>query len=147
MKYVFNSRDARRYRFPTHVNELVIDRSQSEASEVFVVVLEPGEAPPLHKHDDTEQVFYIVEGTGMLRIGESAGKWSVEAGDLVRIPRATLHSIEAVGGRPLRYIAVDCFPGGRPSAEPTWDDHVRVMCREQGWDYGAIAEQAGSPSA
>ena len=51
MKYVFN--EITRYRFPTHVNDLVMDRAEAETSEAFMVVLKPGEAPPLHKHDDT----------------------------------------------------------------------------------------------
>ncbi len=41
----------------------------------------------------------------------------------------------------LRYLVVDCFSGKRPKLEPTWDEHVRVMCRERGWDY----EQARRP--
>ena len=68
-QYVFN--EPLRYRFPTHVNDLVMDRVEAETSEVFIVVLEPGEAPPLHVHDDTEQIFYIMEGRGLLQIGDS----------------------------------------------------------------------------
>ena len=53
MNYVFSTTDTIVYRFPTHVNELVLDRSESTVTEVFITVLEPGEAPPLHKHPDT----------------------------------------------------------------------------------------------
>ncbi len=62
MKYVYDTTGLKRYRFPTHVNDLVVDRSEAECSEVFMVVLQPGEAPPLHKHDDTEQVYYMLDG-------------------------------------------------------------------------------------
>src|SRR5215472_3152891 len=93
-QFVFSTRDTIRYRFPTHTNDLVMDRSQAEGSEAFMVVLEPGEAPPLHQHDDTEQIFYIVEGTGRLYIGEKEDQqFKVGVGDLVRIPRNTLHNI------------------------------------------------------
>ena len=61
-QYVFPTSKTIHYRFPTHVNDLVIDRADAAASEVFVVVLEPGEAPPLHVHHDTEQIFYVLEG-------------------------------------------------------------------------------------
>ena len=27
------------------------------------------------------------------------------------------------------YLSVDCFLEGRPTAEPTWERHVRVMCK------------------
>ncbi len=139
MKYVFSTADTVRYRFPTHVNELVLDRSDSTVTEVFIVVLEPGEAPPLHKHPDTEQVFYILEGVAELRIGpETAEHFRVKPGDVVRIPPDTLHKITNDGSVPVRYVSVDAFPGTRPTDEPTWDDHVRGICAAQGWDFASI---------
>jgi mannose-6-phosphate isomerase-like protein (cupin superfamily) len=138
MKYVFPTTKLTRYQFPTHVNDLVIDRSESVASEVFVVVIEPGKAPPLHKHDDTEQVFHVIEGTGTLVIGREGATFPVKPGDVVRIPPATLHTIRADGGHTLRYLCVDCFPSGQPAAEPTWESHVKVLCQEQGWDFSNV---------
>jgi mannose-6-phosphate isomerase-like protein (cupin superfamily) len=135
MQFVFSTTQTKRYRFPTHTNDLVMDRADAQTSEVFVVVLEPGEAPPLHKHDDTEQVFYILEGEGILRIGAEQKEFAVRPTDVVRIPPATLHTIQCDGEKPLRYLAIDCFVAGRPKDEPTWDSHARVMCRERGWDY------------
>jgi mannose-6-phosphate isomerase-like protein (cupin superfamily) len=140
MQFVFPTSKARRYRFPTHINDLVMDRADAETSEVFVVVLNPGQAPPLHRHDDTEQIFYILEGAGILNIGGPRKKFPVRAGDVVRIPRKTLHSIRCTGKVPLRYLAVDCFVGGRPKAEPAWDAHVRTMCRNNGWDYEQVVQ-------
>lgn len=139
-QYVFPTSRFTHYRFPTHTNDLVMDRSQATASEVFVVVLQPGEAPPRHKHDDTEQIFYILSGKGRLEIGTPAVEVPVNPGDVVRIPVATMHRIFCEGEQPLRYLAIDCFPGGRPNAEPTWDDHVKVMCRENGWDYSKVRQ-------
>ena len=139
MRYVFSTADTIRYRFPTHVNELVLDRSESTVTEVFIVVLEPGEAPPLHKHPDTEQVFYILEGEAELRIGPGAAeRYRVKPGDVVRIPPGTLHMIENDGSVPVRYLSIDAFPGARPTDEPTWDDHVRGICVAQGWDFASI---------
>jgi quercetin dioxygenase-like cupin family protein len=138
MRYVYNSMKSKRYRFPTHTNDLVIDRSESEASEVFIVVLEPGEAPPMHQHDDTEQVFYILEGRGRLEAGAPAQSAAVKPGDVVRIPPRTPHRIHCEGDEPLRYLAVDCFPAGRPPHEPTWESHVRVVCKQQGWAFESV---------
>ncbi|MDE3067053.1 MAG: cupin domain-containing protein [Verrucomicrobiota bacterium] len=135
---MFSTSKTKRYRFPTHENDLVVDRADSETSEVFVVVLEPGEAPPLHQHDDTEQVFYVMEGNGVLRIGGKRKPFPVRPGDVVRIPPKTPHTIRCKGKRALRYLAVDCFVGGRPAAEPTWDSHVKVLCRQQGWDWRRV---------
>ena len=95
-KFVFSTApaDTLRYRFPTHTNELILDRSESAAAEAFIVVLEPGEAPPVHLHAENEQVFYILEGAGTLHIGEGAAQpHPVRPGDLVRIPLNTPHAI------------------------------------------------------
>src|SRR5690348_2861871 len=109
-RFVFSTRDTTRYRFPTHTNDLIMDRSEAETSEAFMVVLEPGEAPPLHKHDDTEQVFYVVQGTGRLHIGATEDQqFPVAPGDLVRIPRGTPHRIQCQDSEPLIYLSVDCF--------------------------------------
>ncbi len=137
-KYIFSTKQTTHYRFPTHVNDLVIDRADAVTSEVFIVVLEAGESPPMHLHADTEQIFYILEGSGMLHIGGEPQPYPVNPGDVVRIPPHTPHRIECRGSRALRYLCVDCFVGGRPENEPTWESHVRVMCAEHGWDFGKI---------
>jgi len=138
MQYVFSTAKTQRYRFPTHINDLVMDRSEAKHSEVFVVVVEPGKAAPLHKHDDTEQIFYVMEGEGTLTIGKEGDHFPVRVGDVVRIPMGTLHTIRSEGGRTLKYLAIDCFGGQRAHDEPTWDAHVRVLCRQQGWDYEQV---------
>lgn len=138
MNYVFNTQHPKRYRFPTHTNYLVMDRSEAASSEVFIVELAPGEAPPLHQHDNMEQIFFILSGQGRLEVGANGETYAVAPGDVVRIPPATPHTIHSLGLAPLRYLAVDCFPNGRPSTEPTWDAHIRNVCQGLGWDYGQI---------
>lgn len=137
MQFVFPTSQSKRYRFPTHVNDLVVDRADAQTSEVFVVVLNPGEAPPLHRHDDTEQIFYILNGQGVLQIGSEQQEFAVRPGDVVRIPPRTLHSIRCTD-EALRYLAIDCFLAGRPKDEPTWDSHARTICRQRGWDYAQV---------
>ncbi|MFC1541235.1 cupin domain-containing protein [Candidatus Latescibacterota bacterium] len=138
MQYVFDTSQTKHYRFPTHSNDLIIDRKNAETSEVFIVVLESGEAPPLHSHDDTEQIFYMLEGNGLLTAGDNNDEYEVRVGDVIRIPPSTVHSIKAEGGSRIKYLAVDCFVGGRPEDEPTWDDHVKVICRREGWNYNSV---------
>ncbi len=152
-EYVFPTDKTIRYRFPTHTNDLILDRSQAETSEAFLVTLEPGEAPPLHIHDDTEQVFYVISGAGELQIGgdqtgDPGQRFAVAASDLVRIPPRTWHRIFCRGDAPLVYLSIDCFPGGRPAAEPTWESHVRVMCQANGWDFDSVRKrgETGRPA-
>jgi mannose-6-phosphate isomerase-like protein (cupin superfamily) len=138
-RYVFDTREVARYRFPTHTNDVIMDRSEASASEAFFVILEPGEAPPLHVHEDAEQVFFVLEGDGMLTVGrESPETIPVKAGDFVRTPPGTYHAIRCTGSRRLVYLSIDCFTAGPPAAEPTWDSHVRAMCELHGWDFDAV---------
>ena len=137
-RYVFSTTDTIRYRYPTHVNDLVLDRAEAATTEVFIVVLESGEAPPLHQHEDTEQIFYIIEGTGTLTIGDPAQRFAVHPGDVVRIPPHMLHSIRCDSAAALRYMSVDAFVGEKPEAEPTWDSHVKTLCDRFGWDFRQV---------
>jgi len=136
-RYVFRTENCRRYAFPTHVNELVIDRSQAAASEVFLVEIEDGHALPLHRHDDMEQVYYVVEGRGTLTV--NGEQHPIQPGDAVLIPASAPHTVTAEGGR-VRYLAVDSFLNADAKNEPTWDEHVRVVCEELGWDYDEVVK-------
>jgi len=137
-RYVFSTAETIHYRYPTHVNDLVLDRAEAATTEVFVVVLEPGEAPPLHQHEDAEQIFYVLDGTGVLTIGEAAEQFGVKPGDVVRIPPGTLHSIKCDGPGTLRYLSVDAFVGEKDPSEPTWDAHVKALCARFGWDFDQV---------
>jgi mannose-6-phosphate isomerase-like protein (cupin superfamily) len=141
-KYVFSTSETIRYRFPTHENDLVMNRSEAETSEVFIVVLQPGESPPLHVHHDTEQIFYMIQGTGVLRIGEDGSQqFPVKPGDVMRIPLHTFHSVLCDSQESIVYLSIDCFLGGRPVAEPTWEAHIRVLCEQNGWDFSKVCPQ------
>ncbi len=107
MRYVFDTGKTRRYTFPTHINELVVDRADADASEVFVVIVEPGKAVHVHRHDDIEQIYYIVEGCGVLTVGIEKQEYDICPTNVVRIPPGTPHSVRAQGDRPVRYICVD----------------------------------------
>ena len=138
-QFVFKSNHTTAYRFPTHSIELVMDRAEAATSEAFIVILQPGEAPPLHIHHDTEQVLYVLEGHGEFHAGaDGSRRFPVAAGDLVRIPPGTYHRILCQSREPLKYLSVDCFVNGCPENEPTWESHLRVVCEENGWDFDEV---------
>jgi mannose-6-phosphate isomerase-like protein (cupin superfamily) len=141
MDYVFESTNGKRYTFPTHINELVIDRKNAKVSEVFIVIVEPGKAVHLHLHRNVEQVFYILEGNGILTIGAGNKKHAVRPTQVVKIPPGTVHSIRAQGNKPIRYLCVDCFCGSKALKERTWDNHVKTICRDQGYAFNDITGQ------
>ena len=138
-QYVFDSREVIRYRYPTHTNDLIMDRAQATASEAFFVILEPGESPPIHVHPDAEQVFFILEGEGEMGVGpDAAEKHPLKVGDFVRTPPGVPHSVSCLGGSRFVYLSIDCFVAGPDPAEPTWDSHVHQMCKDNGWAFNAV---------
>ncbi|HOR56276.1 MAG TPA: cupin domain-containing protein [Flexilinea sp.] len=144
-QYVFESEGKIiRYRFPTHINDLIIPREESTCAEVFMVVLDENEAPPLHKHDDAEQIFYMIQGKGKLEIRKQQNDepeyFEINVGQVIKIPPHIWHRVFALSKEGVRYLSIDCFPNGFDPSEPTWDDHVKNMATANGWDFSKIRE-------
>lgn len=138
-QYVFDTNQVTRYRFPHSTNLLILDRAEAETSEAFLVVLEPDQKPPLHLHDEMEQVMYILHGSGRLQIGQEEPEfYQVKPQHLVRIPPKVWHVIHSDGQERLVYLCVNCFVNGRPAEEPTWESHVRGLCRQSGVDFESV---------
>ena len=68
----------------------------------------PGKrAFPLHNHRVNEEMFFVLEGAGEVRIGETV--YPIRAGDLIACPpggKETAHQIVNTGAAELRYLAV-----------------------------------------
>jgi len=60
------------------------------------VSYEPGKKVPLHKHDDTEQVMVVVDGSVDMAI---EGQWqTLRAGDVVVVNRGLEHELHSESG-------------------------------------------------
>jgi len=62
-----------------------------EFIKVGIVTYKAGEAPPPHSHPNDEQWIYMLEGRVAVLLGDEVT--SVGPGDLVHIPRNTVHGI------------------------------------------------------
>ncbi len=72
------------------------------------VEVPPGANQSLHSHEDSEQAYVIVRGSGEM---EAAGdRERVSEGDLVFIPPATDHGIRNDGSEDLVYVAATSPP-------------------------------------
>ena len=73
-----------------------------------ITAVAPGKrAFPLHSHHANEEMFYILQGTGELRIGDE--RYSLRAGDFIASPPGgpdTAHQILNTGSEEMRYLAV-----------------------------------------
>jgi mannose-6-phosphate isomerase-like protein (cupin superfamily) len=78
-------------------------RNQSLAE----ATLEPGQETQRHYHRETEEIYFLLEGSGEMEVaGERA---RVSPGDAVLMPPGTWHQIRAHEGRPLRFLCC-CSP-------------------------------------
>ena len=72
-----------------------------------LVVLPPGKAAwPFHAHYVNEEMFFIVEGRGTLRLGEE--RHPLRGGDVIALPAGPEHPHQIVNDSdaPLRYLAI-----------------------------------------
>ncbi|MCK5107507.1 MAG: cupin domain-containing protein [Nanoarchaeota archaeon] len=60
-----------------------------------------------HKHEKTEEVYFIVKGKGKIKIGDKV--CDVKDGDVIPIPKNEYHCITEVS-ETIELIAV-CYPG------------------------------------
>lgn len=106
-----------------------------------ITAVAPGKrAFPLHNHHANEEMFYILQGTGELRIGDE--RYSIRAGDFIANPPGgpeTAHQIINTGSEELRYLAVSTmiypeaveYPDsgkiGTMSRQPQADGTLRVL--------------------
>lgn len=107
---IVNRQDAAILHTP-HGSEIrpLIDRTTApiELCSLAEEVLPPGAAVGRHYHRDTEEVYYILRGTGEMTVGDET--LPVGPGDAVYIPRHHTHTLRNTGGEPMTLLLV-CGP-------------------------------------
>jgi mannose-6-phosphate isomerase-like protein (cupin superfamily) len=69
---------------------------------------EAGSQQALHAHPDSEQVYVIVAGRGLMHVADE--EQEVGPGTLVFIPKGALHAIGNVGSEKLVYVSATSPP-------------------------------------
>ena len=87
----------------------LIDRTTSniELCSLAEEVLPAGASVGRHHHLKTEEIYYILSGTGRMTVGDESSM--VEAGDAIFIPRGLTHTLENTGAEPIHLLLV-CGP-------------------------------------
>lgn len=78
---------------------------------------EPGSEQPMDSHPDNEQVYVIVRGRGIMRVGDD--QQEVGPGTMVFIPPGAGHAIRNTGAEPLVYVSATSPPFELPP-EGSW---------------------------
>ena len=85
-----------------HRNSCIRNQTLAEAR------LPPGRSTVPHHHVKTEEIYYLLEGRGWMRVGDETCE--VVAGDAIAIPPGAAHQITNPGPGLLRFLCC-CAPG------------------------------------
>ena len=81
-----------------HVVKLYSDKHASD----FIVFVK--KSVPLHKHAFHSETIYILEGTGIMRLGDET--FEVKPGDFIKVPESTPHTVKTTSEMPLKALSI-----------------------------------------
>ena len=96
---VVKSNDTYEVKDNTHLNNLILSSTR----------LYPGKQTTGHRHPGQEEVYFFIEGEGLMRIEEAS--WPVKAGDIKLIEDGEFHQVINDGEEDLYFVCV--FNGKR----------------------------------
>src|ERR1044071_3994247 len=87
----------------------LIDRTTASITRCSLAeeILLPGQTVTPHHHREIEEIYYIVEGRGVMTVGGE--QQTVAAGDAVYVPRGHRHTLTNTGTEPIKLLLV-CGP-------------------------------------
>ena len=92
--------------------------------------------PPLHVHEQLHDMFYVLEGTLTMRLGDETRE--LGPGSFVCVPPGAVHTFSNPGSAPVRFLNFNTPPGGRTTCV-IWVPPSRAKSRR------ALRTSAGSP--
>jgi quercetin dioxygenase-like cupin family protein len=78
----------------------------------------PGAELPPHRHDDSEELIYVISGRGTMMLG--GYRLPVEPGTAFRIPAGIEHSFKVDGDQPVEVVQV-YTPAGPEQRFKGWE--------------------------
>ncbi len=113
MKYFININDVPTYEPPGHSNtvnrRLIGPKVQgSEDVEFIIGIIEPPGQADEHKHEDCEQVIYILEGKAEVTVNGEYSEVGPETA--IYIPKNALHWVKPMGNDPLKLVVIYAPP-------------------------------------
>ena len=93
----------------SYVSKLLIDEESVGSTSLVVnhFALKPGkETESGHHPDPYDEVYYVLRGCGLLRLGDPPELFSLEPDTVAFIPRGTAHSLKNTGTQDLELITI-----------------------------------------
>lgn len=110
--YVLGPQESiRPQRYPGGPMWLRVGAEQSAgALSLFEAVIPPGSVgPPLHIHDDEDEMIYVLSGAVVAQLGDE--RHELGAGSFAWMPRGVPHTFANLGEEPAHGFGI-CTPGG-----------------------------------
>lgn len=93
----------------SEIRELLANRNSSIRNQSLAEArLPPGASTTPHFHPKAEEIYYLLEGVGRMRLGSS--ERVVGPGDAIAIPPGQVHQITNTGTETLKFLCC-CAPG------------------------------------
>lgn len=96
--------------------------------------------PPLHVHDDEDEVVIVIDGRMAYRLGDTAGE--LGPGGLLWMPRDVPHAIAQAGDEPCRFVTV-VTPAGIEDFFRAQRDYLAALPDDTPPDPAAMAALDG----
>ncbi len=104
---------------------VLIDRTETELTEVALNEWPAKLNGPPHKHDQKEQVFYIVAGEGIVKVGNE--EYPAKPGHLVYVPTGVVHQTVTISEEPLGYILYNIFNSPEKEGHGSFAEHIEKV--------------------
>lgn len=66
--------------------------------------LDAGKSSNEHAHEDCDELYYIIDGSGILKVGEESKK--ITTGDLIVIPKGSFHFLTNESDTPVEFLTI-----------------------------------------
>jgi quercetin dioxygenase-like cupin family protein len=103
---------------PTAVTIKATGKDTNNSFYLGEAVVAPGfPGPPAHVHDRLHDMFYVLDGTLTVRVGEET--LELPAGSFVCVPPGVVHTFSNAGDAPVRFLNFNT-PAG-------WENYMREL--------------------
>ena len=93
--------------FVTKDGSTIRELLRTEVQSLAEATLEPDEATQRHYHRATEEIYFVLKGSGRMEVGGDSKM--IRPGDAVLIPAGAWHTLENNGNSELRFLCC-CAP-------------------------------------
>ncbi len=110
MALVTHKKDISAYltRDGSEIKELMHPATQGNTAQSLAeAIIYQGQRTHLHQHNESEELYYITQGSGRMTLG--AEQFDVSVGDTICIPPGTAHCIRNSGTKELHILCM-CSP-------------------------------------